>query len=277
MTNTAKTNCYEETGYYIDEGKLTRKQVVRVEPDQDREKITCQPVILGIAEKNDLSIDLNKIEWDEIGRDKPDGIVHVNNSGNFWVEHTRISDHYQHFINDTLKKQSDELLDELNAPRNLFIRYPDNTQIKAARNFCLTWETWEELSTYDEAINKVKNESTTGIKAIHGYKITENKQVSLRMYFLEAAKRPLIELFDNEIKTKEKKYGMLASNTVLVIDDETRAYTSGEIMQAAKTYAKTCTSIFKGVYVVSFTGLKDGTQPNWVLGTIKEYKNTHVH
>jgi hypothetical protein len=271
MGNTIKTNCYEETGYYIDNGRVTTKPIVRVEPAQDREKIACQPVVLGIAEKNNLSLDLSEIEWDEVGRDKPDGIVHIKNGSNIWIEHTRISDHYQHFVNEKLKVLSDQTLDQLNAPKSLFVRYPDNTQVNAARAFCRTWETWEVVRDVQEAIGKVRDEDRGGSKGIHGYKIMDSESSPLRIYFLEASKRPLSELFEDQIKSKEKKYGMLAHNTVLVIDDETRAYYSGEIMEAAHRYGDTCKSTFRGIYVVSFTGLRDGTQPNWVLGTIKEY------
>lgn len=266
-----KTNCYEETSYYASPKGAVIKTTVKIEPSHHRERVTSEPVIAVICSEKALEIDLDRVVWDEIGHGIPDGKVSVDNGDDFWIEHTRIGDHNQHYINESLKIKSDKYLDDLGAPKNLFLRYPDNTQIRAALHFCDTWQEWKEVENWQEAFEEVIRMDKQGTKQLIGFKISELKYDPLRMYFLEASSQDLGTLFEKIIKTKEKKYRSMATMTVLVIDDETRAYTADEVITVATKYSKKCKTSFKAIYVVSFEGLNNKRLPSWKYAAIKSY------
>lgn len=266
----ARINCYEETSFSIKDGRILHKQIVRVVPELAREQVASTPVLIGIAENYNLAIDYNAIEWDDVGRDKPDGIVHVRNDTNFWVEHTRISDHFHHFINERLKQVSNQVLDATGAPLNLIVRYPENTQVRAARTFCSTWQEWEMVPTAEEALQRIQLETAAHPDQPCAFRVSDPTQ--FRLYLLEVGHTPINEILETEIRSKERKYGLSAARTVLILDDETRARTSAEIMTAAEILSTTISSTFKAIYMVSFTGLFDGNNPQWLMQEIKSFR-----
>ena len=263
-----KTNCYEEDAFYYSDQGLVAKRIVRVVPPHHREKIMITPVLAEIGQQNGLYIHRDDIEWDEIGANIPDARVSARNGESFWVEHTRVFDDEMHFVNDNLKRSSEMKLRMIGAPKNLVISYHLGTTIKEAVAFCEGWRDWPTVESHVDAYASIM-ENKKGKSENLGYIVDDKSYEGPIIFMLESDRADAEQIIKAAITSKEKKYGLAASNTVLVLDDETRSLTADEICLAAQKVSTGIESTFRGIYLVSFTGLIGGTSPAWRCEPIK--------
>lgn len=271
MSSNIKFNCSEIVDYYVSGRSVIEKNVMVVDPPEARDRIVVPPLLDYIGHHSRVALDIDNITWNESGSGIPDAVVPIQGAHTpVWLEHTRIYDSQQHFVDSHLKESADKFLDSIGAPRNLVLRLVEGSTRRNVHALCRDWKKWEKISKPEDAFGRIPElDKANGAKKEYGFIVKNGMPADARIILMESLPTSAFDIFSSRIEDKQSKYGLAALNTILVLDDETRSHSCDSIVSSAEDYVSSINNQFKGIYVISFDYLNELQLPSWKVGAIK--------